>query len=224
METRKTLYARGLPSPKLVIFAGSNARYSHSCARLSSKLGVPCANLGVAAGMGLDYLLASLDDVLKPGDFVYMPLEYDQYLKGKSERLHSAEAPELFYANKKTLWSLGIDRLINAAFSFDLRFAVSGAAEMALERVGFKRRTNIDTQNVWGDEISNTPENAIAYRSYIASLKFSFPERDDLAKHTEAKELIGRFLDNAHGKGITVVGGLPQFSTTSLFPPTPSIF
>ena len=71
----KSDYARRVGSPKLVIFAGSNARYSHRCQTIEPLLKMPCVNFGVARGIGLDYLLGDLEPLLHAGDIVYMPLE-----------------------------------------------------------------------------------------------------------------------------------------------------
>jgi hypothetical protein len=56
----KIAYAKALPSPKLVVFAGSNGRYSHRCEAMAVQSGLPCANLSVAVGIGLDFQLQEL--------------------------------------------------------------------------------------------------------------------------------------------------------------------
>ena len=48
----KIAYAAGRPDPKLVILAGSNALFSHSCAIIGGMLRLPCVNGGVALGLG----------------------------------------------------------------------------------------------------------------------------------------------------------------------------
>ena len=76
-------WAMRAASPKIVILAGSNARVSHRCQTIEAELHVPCANLGIGRGLGLDWLFAQWRPVIRPGDLVYMPLEYDQYLDDK---------------------------------------------------------------------------------------------------------------------------------------------
>src|SRR6516165_7333059 len=51
---QKTARMAALPSPKLVIMAGSNGPYSHSCVVMSVMLNMPCENAGIAVGIGLD--------------------------------------------------------------------------------------------------------------------------------------------------------------------------
>ena len=53
---QKTARLAALPSPTLVILAGSNGPYSHSCAVIGAMLNMPCENAGIAVGIGLDDL------------------------------------------------------------------------------------------------------------------------------------------------------------------------
>jgi hypothetical protein len=77
--TQKTARLAAMPSPKLVILAGSNGPYSHSCAVLGAMLALPCENAGIAVGIGLDVVFAHEAMFLRRGDIVYMPMELQQY-------------------------------------------------------------------------------------------------------------------------------------------------
>ena len=72
--------------PKLVILAGSNGPYSHRCEIMEPIIARPCMNAGVAVGIGLDYLFARWDALLRPGDAVYLPMEPAQYTARRSGR------------------------------------------------------------------------------------------------------------------------------------------
>src|SRR6266404_6337581 len=141
----KRSYAERIVSPKLVIFAGSNARFSHRCETIEMKLGVPCVNFGIGRGIGIDYLLAKLTPVLHAGDVVYMPFEYDWYLDDKAQVMSGPDAALMFYGEKQQLARFGPERMVRAFFQFDLPFAISAISEMALYRVGFQRRYNLST-------------------------------------------------------------------------------
>jgi hypothetical protein len=52
----KTSRLETMPQPKLVILAGSNGPYSHSCAVIGDMLNLPCENAGIAVGIGLDVI------------------------------------------------------------------------------------------------------------------------------------------------------------------------
>ena len=75
----KQARAAALPSPKVVVLAGSNALFSLDSGRLEAAWGRPVVNLGVNAALGLDYILRSAEPYLNPGDLVLMPLEYPLY-------------------------------------------------------------------------------------------------------------------------------------------------
>src|SRR5258708_35813770 len=76
----KEAYAARADAPKLVIFAGSNARFSHRCQTIEKLLSMPCVNFGVGRGIGLDYLFDRLQPLLRPGHLVYMPLQHRGYV------------------------------------------------------------------------------------------------------------------------------------------------
>lgn len=75
----KRARAQSLPSPKIVVLAGSSALFSIDSGLLETAWGRPVVNLGVNAALGLDYLLRTAEPYLKPGDLVLMPLEYPLY-------------------------------------------------------------------------------------------------------------------------------------------------
>jgi hypothetical protein len=205
---RKVEYAERIASPKLIIFAGSNARFSHRCATIEALLALPCVNFGVARGIGLDYLLGDLDPVLRPGDIVYMPLEYEWYTDDKIATMSGPDAALMAYGDKRRLLALGWERSLRAFFAFDPAFLVSGAVEMALDAAGFQRRVGAATMDRQGDEIGHTTADAVAYRPYIDSVRPFIPSAASLAAPTYAKAQIAAFLDWARAHRVLVIGGL----------------
>lgn len=71
--------AQSVPSPKVVVLAGSSALFSIDSGLLETAWGRPVVNLGVNAALGLEYLLRTAEPYLKCGDLVLMPLEYPLY-------------------------------------------------------------------------------------------------------------------------------------------------
>ena len=63
---RKLAYADATPHPKIFVVAGSNARFSHSCAVLEAELHRPCINMGIAADVALDWTLDFADKARSP--------------------------------------------------------------------------------------------------------------------------------------------------------------
>ncbi len=206
----KTDYAATLKSPRLLLFAGSNGLYSHSCGVLESELGIGCVSMSMPFGMGLDFLVQELDDIARPGDVIYMPMEYQWYSGMRRDwLLTSYEAPELFYHDRHRLWSLGVDRFWYGLFSFDIAFAARSVTEMAATL----RPMNGDNKEIkldkWGDFTGHTPERAERYRAAIATMSDPIPEPAALEKPSDGRNLLAQFLESAHLRNITVIGGLP---------------
>ena len=151
--------ARGaaLPSPKLVILAGSNGPYSHRCAVIEPILGMPCVNAGVAVGVGLDYLFLRWERLLHPGDVVYMPMEIAQYTRSRPANRVGPDAAIMFRHDRDTLGRLPPDRWLGALFAFDLRAAALSVVEAALAGlpVQARRAAVIGETNDWGDHVGH---------------------------------------------------------------------
>jgi hypothetical protein len=205
----KRAHAEQSRSPKLLIWAGSNALYSHSCKTLEAALSMPCTNLGIARGIAFDYLFSSFKPIIKSGDFVYMPLEYDSYLDSETTRLKGPDAALMVYREKARLLTFGWKRTLYAIFHFDLAFAISSLSEMSLAAVSFRRRAGVDTISPEGDEIGHTIEKAEPYRLYINSYAGTVPNATELAGPSDSKIQITNFLRWAKAHGVFVIGGLP---------------
>lgn len=206
MVEYKRTYAAGLPSPKLLIFGASNARYSHRCETLAAALGMPCANLGMAAGLSLEYLRAEFAPVVRPGDVIYAPLEYGFY---RDSTLPRIERTIWVAWSAQRLRELPARELVAALFQFDLKFALAAMAEMALHRAGLRPRSGLGTLTEQGDEKDHTEAKAAAYRPFVAASPGDLPRIEDIAAARVGPGELRAFLDWAAGRGARVVGGLP---------------
>lgn len=217
--TFKRDYAASLKEPKLVIFAGSNALFSHRCQTITRLLGVPCVNFGIARGVGFDYLVASLKPALHPGDVVYMPWEYDWYQDNKAQVMSGPDGAEMFYGGKRELIDLGLERSVRASFSFDLPFVFTAITEMGLDAAGVRRRFNLRTLTPEGDEMGHTAQKARAYASYVRTAAGDIPSATELSRPSYIKSLMIEFFAWARRHGVAVVGGLQTMpSDVSLSP------
>ncbi len=202
----KLAYARQLDSPKIVLLAGSNGRYSHRCEVLSAALDKPCVNASIGVGIGLDFLLDQWRPVLRRGDIVYMPLEYGQYRFTRAEMHGGLQNALMVHSQRDYLLSLGPQRITAAYGSFDLPFLIHGLAEMALDRRGFRRRSSTDSLTPQGDESGHTAKLGQAYATF---LRGSVAESAQVPVGSDAIRVLDSFLQQARRDGIVVVGGLP---------------
>jgi hypothetical protein len=195
-----------LPSPKIVILAGSNGRYSHRCQSFTEVLQRPCLNASIASGIGLDFLLDQYGAILRSGDVVYMPLEYSQYAASEAEMHGGVHNAVLFRHRRDHMPAPSLSRLIEAHGAYDLPFLLRGMAEMALARTSFRRRTGVETLTAQGDEAGHTEQKSAAYVQYLAT---AAPPDTHVPDSSHAIDVLSAFLAEARERGITVVGGLP---------------
>jgi hypothetical protein len=202
----KLSYSRSLKSPKVMIFAGSNGRFSHRCEEISAAVGLPCVNASIATGVGMDFLLDQFDPTLNPGDLVYMPLEYTQYNASENDMHLGVQNAVMLRSRREYLLSLPVRRVVEAYGAFDLPYLVRGLAEMTLAHRKFKRRSGIDTLTPQGDERDHTPAMAQPYASYLRQA--AAPDTRVVAD-AYAQHVLAAFLVRARTRGIVVAGGLP---------------
>ena len=204
--------ARGaaIEGPKLVILAGSNGPYSHRCETIEKLLGLACVNGGVAVGIGLDYLFARWQTVLRPGDTVYLPLEEAQYVRTRAAATVGPDAAIMFRHDRATLARLPPDRWAGAAFSFEPRAALMSLIEMTLVRAGFQdpRAAATGTFNAWGDHVGHT---AALGAANAAVLEAANPTHETPARIAAGAgtATVRDFLKWSAAHGVRAVGGLP---------------
>jgi len=206
----KLAYASETASPKIFVIAGSNARFSHSCAVIEQRLQRPCVNLGISAEVGLDWVLDASRPHMRAGDIVYVPLELGAYSSTRSEMFTGFDAAYRWRHDKLSLLSRGPEGVVRAMFMFDLPTLVDSLVEMALAADGFRRRVGVATLNAQGDEIGHTDEAAKVYEGFLRTLVYEYPEPDHLLDDPDGEQTaLVAFLDWCRTNGVTAVGGLP---------------
>jgi len=217
---QKTTRLAALPSPKIVILAGSNGPYSHSCAVIGAMLNLPCENAGIAVGIGLDDVFARYAPLLRPGDVVYMPMELQQYTASRSQYLAGPDGGFLLRHDRAILAHLPADRILGAAFCCDLSDFLEALAEMPMARLGMidPGRLLSGEYNGQGDRIDNLLAEA------SPALLHHAPRPEPAASQIEigyGTALIALFVRREAADKVIVIGGLPtDFDSASLTPPT----
>ena len=206
---QKISYAQSLGHPKLAIWAGSNGRYSHRCQYFTEATGLPCINLSMAVGIGIDFQLLMFEPLLQKGDVLYVPLEYNEYAIERDAMEGGAENIALVQQAHGLLWSMGLARTARAWGYFDLPFLIHGLIESGLKHRGFQRREGADTFTDQGDQRGHTAELGLPYRQLLQGAVFDSPK---IPAHSRALTVLGDFLDRMHARGVRVIGGLPTTS------------
>jgi hypothetical protein len=209
---KKLAYADATGHPKIFVVAGSNARFSHSCAVLEQALRRPCVNMGIAADVSLDWTLDNVRQRLAAKDLVYLPIEYGVYSRSKVQMMTGMDAAYRFRHDKASLATRGAEGVTRAAFMFSLPTLVQSIGEMGLNAVGVRRRFNIDTLDRQGDEIGHGGDKTRPYPGVIRGTHAILPGITLLDHPDGAQAAIIRFLDFCRTRGVTAVGGLPTVS------------
>ena len=69
-------------APRIILVGGSNLAFGVDSARLEKTLGRDVVNMGLAAGLGIDFMLNEIEPALQRGDIVVLSLEYDRFSGG----------------------------------------------------------------------------------------------------------------------------------------------
>ena len=72
----KELRHKILPSPRLVFMGGSNLAFGIDSKKISDSVALPVANLGLHAGLGLNFILNEARENIKPNDVIILSTEY----------------------------------------------------------------------------------------------------------------------------------------------------
>ena len=102
--------------PKIVFGGGSGTIMGVRAKDVQKAFGVPTVNMGVHAGLEIDYILYRLKRVLREGDVVILPLEYEHFVyTGKSNSLKT-----FFVASCDREYFLGLSWRSKAQYTFSL--------------------------------------------------------------------------------------------------------
>jgi hypothetical protein len=205
---QKTARMAILPSPKLVILAGSNGPYSHSCVVFTSMLNMPCENAGIAVGIGLDDIFARYETLLHAGDVVYMPMELLQYTATAGAYRASVDGAFLLRHDRDVLVRLPVSRIIGAGFCCNLADMMEALAEMPLAARGVINPTGILAAEY--DEQGDRIDNEFSNRN--VALLMQTPRAAPSSTAIDSgygAVLIAGFVRRESRKGVIVIGGMP---------------
>lgn len=202
----KLAYAkRHAGDKKIVILAGSNGRFSHRCETIEQLAQIPCVNMSISAGHSFLWQYRSFSPFLKPGDVLYLPLEYRS---SNPAPVVGQEAAYIMAYDRKALAIYDPKQLAHALFYFNLPYLLSGSGEMLLASRGVERRFSASSMTAQGDEHGHSADKAQAYRDFVdhAPVPGIGPEK---YRDENYWRDVTTILEAARRAGILVVGGLP---------------
>jgi sugar phosphate isomerase/epimerase len=205
---RKFAIADKLHAPKIVILAGSNAMFGFSAAHLEEALHRPAVNMAVHAGLGLDYILHVGRKVVRPGDLVILPLEYELYGDAKAG-----------YARDFQVLTADQQYLREMPLIQQWAFLIGISPREWWEVMKSKRHPQYEDLgaeapelNDNGDEVNNEPDTRDNAR--VAYLAGSPPSHYRVSR-TALRHIIA-FADDLKSRGARVVFTYPNILDSSL--------
>lgn len=204
---------RKMAGPRIVLVGGSNVAFGFESDRIEKAMGRPVANMGLAAGLGIEFMLREIEPALGDGDLVVLSLEYDHFARGPSAERFSGLGfdpnvlEQMLVFRPESCRALGwvharkivLDRGLAIAGEIVRRGLLgvkspSGEEGKQSARAGF---------NSWGDLVGHRREPARTTPEVVNKLPLvadarSFPNSGALAA-------IEGFVDRAGRRGVRVV-------------------
>jgi hypothetical protein len=215
---RKLSILATTPAPRIVIFAGSNGRFSHSCAQITADTGINCVNLSNTASLSLKYQLDAYVDLFRPGDLVYLPLEYRTRAYFDPDHVGDESFYLMYNDPRRMLRVYGWRGIIKAGFGFGPRYVITGLGEMALNDAGVSRRFSLATLDSQGDETGHDATKAAQYRESNTAWPRMTVDAGVYADPRYWDDLT-RELKRLRAHGVIIVGGLPTTFDDTIIPP-----
>lgn len=125
--------ANKINKPKLIFSGGSNLVFGLDSKKVEEEIGLPVVNMGLHAGLGLDFILKELMDVSKPNDIIVFSPEYSISPDGQ----YGLKKQTAIHLNKcKNYYSINVSKEISCQIN-DLRNLIK-KPKLSLEEVTSK--------------------------------------------------------------------------------------
>lgn len=79
-------------APRIIISGGSNTAFGIDSEKLSKEIGLPTINMGLQAGLGLEFILNELEENICEGDIIILSIEYFLDVKGNYQLMQLAKS------------------------------------------------------------------------------------------------------------------------------------
>ena len=154
-----------LDGPKGVVMTGSSGFYGLRAETLGEVLDRPMVNMGVHAGLGLDFLIDQTQRLVGKGDLVVMSLEYEHYWD--EGRVNNVLLD--YIVSRDVDYFASLDGLARAEATFAMSLERLWAGVMGVFVEPARRRDDKYTcmANAFGDETRNTPERKVGANAAI---------------------------------------------------------
>jgi len=211
----KSEIADSLSGPRIVIVAGSNGLLGISARQIEDATGIPTVNYATHGMLVIGYHLFRARGVLRPGDTVLLPLEYERYFAPPTSSLFSEYVlgtdPSYFHQlplREKLEWVVSA-----SIYQTATRLLVSDEVQTRIEeQIGAGTRTTLNDR---GDFTQNAKaDQAKAHRLSVERLPpFGYFVAGQWKSVDHAWDHIGQFVRWCHDRGVRVLATFPNTFT-----------
>jgi hypothetical protein len=162
----KESIAHNIPGNKIVFAGGSATLFGVRTEEIQKELHIPTVNYGIHAALEIDYILNRVKKILKPGDVVIVPLEYNILLYDGD--INEVRARFILLFDKNFYNSLPFFEKINYFLKFSpltIELSIRDSFWKLIGRKSSLRSYDVNTLNQNGDETRNIG-NEIILRKY----------------------------------------------------------
>lgn len=92
-----------LDSPKVILVGGSNWPFGVKSQMIEEAMGMPVVDMGLHAGLGMNFILSEVEKDIHPGDWVVVSLEYHHFLSKSMFNGEDVLVALLFDVNRSCL-------------------------------------------------------------------------------------------------------------------------
>lgn len=144
-----------LQSPKVVLVGGSNWPFGVKSAMVEEALDRPVVDMGLHAGLGMNFILSEVENSIHEGDIVVVSLEYHHFLSRKMYNGEDVLAALLFDVNRKCMQYVKLGQWIAMIPDICL-YASKKLINISSQKVDdFEDKFTRESMNEYGDEVAH---------------------------------------------------------------------
>lgn len=106
-----------IDSNRLILIGGSNLTFGINSQTIVDKLNVNVVNMGLHAGLGLEFMLNEVKPAIKKGDIIVLCLEYPLYLDGFKPDIDLISFTQHLYPPSKDYYHFNIEEIFLANYA-----------------------------------------------------------------------------------------------------------
>lgn len=198
-----------IASPRLIFVGGSNLAFGIDSKKIQDSIGLPVVNLGLHAGLGLEYIINEIKLTAKSSDIVILSIEYFLGIKGDYElqKISARNFPfakefytKNYYSDIKTFFVKELPK--NLRTNLTQIYAPSSNTIINFDTSSVYSRSSF---NVFGDVIRHLNK-PLPAKIYDRS-KFTY-------RYWEGIDFLNNFANYAKSKNIKVYFLYPNYPET----------